>query len=106
MSEENLVVPCKNFQNDAPCACEVWCNKGDCDCCVLCCQRHQCRDICPTAKKLLEKPEWKGKHYSWESDLCRECGKPRETGSQIFYECPIDGRWRSTTDRCDRKNKK
>lgn len=32
--------------------------------------------------------------------FCRDCGKARETGSLIFYECPLDGAWKSTTDRC------
>jgi len=100
VSEENLVVPCKNFQKGKGCACEVWCNFGDCDCCVLCCKRHQCLDVCPIAQKLLKKPEWKGKHYSWESNQCENCGIPHETGSQIWFECPVDGRWMTSMDRC------
>jgi hypothetical protein len=35
--------------------------------------------------------------------LCRECGKPAETGSQIFYVCPKTGAWKAPSDHCDQE---
>jgi hypothetical protein len=46
--------PCKHF--DEGIGCTVWCDKGDTDCCALCCRRDICGDsICPKAKKLLKR---------------------------------------------------
>lgn len=63
---EHAPIPCKNFVDDS---CSVWCCKGDLDCCVLCCRRHSCikkGEICPIAKKILKRPEFANKIYSWE----------------------------------------
>lgn len=73
--------------------------------CVLCCQRWHCDDICPKAKKILELPKFKNKIYPWEeekpkSEFCRDCGRSAETGSQIWFICPIDGTWHGSFDRC------
>lgn len=95
---ETPIIPCNHFEKDV--GCSMWCKKGDLDCCVLCCKRNTCDDLCPTAKELLKLPEFVNKHYSWESDYCQECGKPHPTGSQIWFECPVDGRWMPATDRC------
>lgn len=64
MPYETPIVPCKHFEIGI--GCKVWCNKGDTDCCVLCCQRNKCNDKCPKAEKLLELPEFKDKRYAWE----------------------------------------
>lgn len=37
---------------------------------------------------------------------CSDCGKPHETGSLIFFECPLNGSWKSASDRCELHNKK
>lgn len=29
-----------------------------------------------------------------------DCGSPHETGSQIFYECPVNGAWKTAFDAC------
>jgi len=60
--KEYAPIPCKNFDD----GCSVWCCKGDLDCCILCCRRHTCDDVCPKAKKILSLPEFRDKHYSWE----------------------------------------
>lgn len=99
-------VPCPSFEPNS--GCSVWCNE-ELDCCVVCCRRHKCLwiegKICPKAKKILELPEWKNKIYSYEekrpkSDLCKNCGRPAETGSQIWFVCPVNGNWHSVSDRC------
>jgi hypothetical protein len=46
-----------------------------------------------TQEKEPEKPGLILRH-------CRDCGDPHETGSQIFYECPIDHRWRTSAETC------
>ena len=38
--------------------------------------------------------------------FCRDCGEPRETGSQIWYECPINGAWKSAFDYCELHSEK
>lgn len=37
---------------------------------------------------------------------CRDCGVPHETGSLIWYECPVTGKWKSACDVCDVHNAK
>ena len=32
---------------------------------------------------------------------CRDCGTAHPTGSQIFYECPVNGSWKSAFDNCE-----
>lgn len=39
-------------------------------------------------------------------ELCKNCGKARETGSLIFFECPINGAWKSNSDRCELHSEK
>ena len=35
---------------------------------------------------------------------CSDCGEARETGSQIWYECPVNGAWKSAFDKCELHN--
>jgi len=39
-------------------------------------------------------------------ELCRNCGKPHETGSLIFFECPVNGAWKSAGDICELHSEK
>lgn len=39
--------------------------------------------------------------FQYESKFCRDCGRAISTGSQIWFECPIDKRWRTVSDVCD-----
>jgi len=63
VTDEHAPIPCNHFTENG---CSIWCCKGDLDCCVLCCYRHTCDDVCPVAKKILETKEFKNKIYSWE----------------------------------------
>ena len=38
--------------------------------------------------------------------LCKDCGEPHETGSLIFFECPVTGAWKSPGDRCELHSEK
>lgn len=33
-------------------------------------------------------------------EFCRECGEAVSTGSTLWFVCPVDGAWRSPSDRC------
>jgi hypothetical protein len=37
-----------------------------------------------------------------QDKLCKDCGIAHSTGSQIWFECPKDGRWKTVSDRCDK----
>lgn len=53
-------------------------------------------DIMKTKVSLVEQ-----KQIREINRACRYCGIPRETGSQIWYECPKTGKWKSVSDYCD-----